>query len=79
MKNGLRGTYHSVSTKHLQGYLNEFAWRYNHRDDRSAMFLTLVLRSAQNHEALRSERFTKERRRRREREYYGYESDDEFK
>jgi transposase len=31
-KNGIRGAYHSVSTKWLQGYLNEYAWRYNHRD-----------------------------------------------
>ena len=34
VKNGIRGTYHSVSKKWLQGYLNEYAWRYNHRDDR---------------------------------------------
>ena len=33
LKNGLRGTYHSVSRKWLRGYLNEYAWRYNHRDD----------------------------------------------
>jgi hypothetical protein len=31
MKNGIRGNYHAVSPKWLQGYLNEFAWRYNHR------------------------------------------------
>jgi hypothetical protein len=31
----------------LQGYLNEFAWRYNHRDDGHAMFLTVLLRAAQ--------------------------------
>ena len=31
MKNGIRGNYHSVSVKWLQGYLNEYAWRYNHR------------------------------------------------
>jgi transposase-like protein len=31
-KNGIRGAYHSVSRKWLQGYLNEYAWRYNHRD-----------------------------------------------
>jgi len=30
-KNGLRGVYHAVSAKHLQGYLNEYAWRYNRR------------------------------------------------
>lgn len=52
VKNGIRGVYHSVSAKHLQGYLNEYAWRYNHRDDGSAMFLTLIMRSAQESRSL---------------------------
>lgn len=46
VKNGIRGVYHSVSGKHLQGYLNEYVWRYNHRDDDAAMFLGLLLRAA---------------------------------
>lgn len=46
VKNGIRGVYHAVSAKHLQGYLNEYVWRYNRRDDGQAMFLTLILRSA---------------------------------
>lgn len=46
VKNGIKGVYHSVSPKYLQGYLNEYAWRYNHRDDGRAMFWTLLLRSA---------------------------------
>ena len=46
VKNGIRGVYHSVSGKHLQGYLNEYVWRYNHRDDDAAMFLQLILRAA---------------------------------
>jgi transposase-like protein len=45
VKNGIRGSYHSVSKKWLQGYLNEYAWRYNHRDDEASMFKTLLLRS----------------------------------
>ncbi|HEY5295648.1 MAG TPA: IS1595 family transposase [Gaiellaceae bacterium] len=45
-KNGIRGVYHSVSKKWLQGYLNEYAWRYNHRDDREAMFRLLLNRAA---------------------------------
>lgn len=45
-KNGIRGVYHAVSAKHLQGYLNEYAWRYNHRSDERAQFETLLLRSA---------------------------------
>jgi transposase-like protein len=44
-KNGIRGTYHSVSKKWLQGYLNEYAWRYNHRDDNEAMFRLLLKRA----------------------------------
>jgi hypothetical protein len=46
VKNGIRGVYHRVSSKHLQGYLNEYVWRYNHRDDDAAMFLGLLLRAA---------------------------------
>lgn len=46
VKRGIAGTHHAVSAKWLQGYLNEYAWRYNHRDDGQAMFLTLLLRSA---------------------------------
>ena len=30
-KNGIRGVYHSVSTKYLQTYLNEYAFRFNRR------------------------------------------------
>ena len=46
VKNGIAGNYHGVSEKWLQGYLNEFTWRYNHRDDDRAMFKTLLLRAA---------------------------------
>jgi transposase len=45
VKNGIRGTYHSVSRKWLQGYLNEYAWRYNRRDDRHSMFESLLFRA----------------------------------
>ena len=38
--------HHAVSPKWLQGYLNEYVWRYNHRDDGRAMFLSLILRAA---------------------------------
>ena len=31
LKRGISGNYHSVSPKWLQGYLNEFVWRYNQR------------------------------------------------
>lgn len=46
VKRGINGVFHSVSAKHLQGYLNEYAWRYNHRDDGQAKFQTLLLRAA---------------------------------
>jgi transposase-like protein len=46
VKNGIRGVYHSVSPKWLQSYLNEYVWRYNHRDDPRAMFERLLLRAA---------------------------------
>ncbi len=45
-KNGVRGVYHSVSPKWLQGYLNEYTWRYNRRDSGRAMFLDLIEASA---------------------------------
>jgi len=45
-KNGIRGTYHAVSSEWLQGYLNEYAWRYNHRSDERAQFQSLLLRAA---------------------------------
>ncbi len=40
-KNGVRGVYHAVSTKWLQSYLDEYAWRYNRRDGRS-MFHEMI-------------------------------------
>jgi transposase len=42
VKSGLRGSYHSVSRKWLQGYLNEYAWRYNRRDTGESMFHDLL-------------------------------------
>jgi transposase-like protein len=46
VKNAIRGVYHGVSDQWLQGYLNEYCWRYSHRHDRRAMFLSLLERSA---------------------------------
>ncbi|MFC2024103.1 IS1595 family transposase [Chloroflexota bacterium] len=45
VKRGIGGVYHAVSAKHLQGYLNEYSWRYNHRNGGRAMFETLLLRA----------------------------------
>jgi transposase len=44
VKRGIGGVYHAVSSKHLQGYLNEYSWRYNHRNEGRVMFETLLLR-----------------------------------
>ena len=39
LKRGIGGVYHSVSTQHLQSYLDEYAFRYNNRDrDGRGMF-----------------------------------------
>ncbi|PYQ70825.1 MAG: IS1595 family transposase, partial [Acidobacteria bacterium] len=45
VKRGIGGVYHSVSRKHLQGYLNEYAWRYNMRHEARGRFQLLLLRA----------------------------------
>lgn len=35
LKRGIYGQYHKVSVKHLQAYLNEFTFKYNHKHNRS--------------------------------------------
>ena len=37
-KRGLVGMYHHVSTKYLQEYLDEFAFRYSHRHEKGRLF-----------------------------------------
>jgi transposase len=48
VKRGIGGTYHAVSTKHLQSYLDEYAFRYNNRDaiglGMTGAFLAAVVR-----------------------------------
>ena len=44
-KRGLVGMYHHVSTKYLQEYLDEFAFRYSHRHEKGRL-LNLVLASS---------------------------------
>jgi transposase len=46
LKNGIKATHHGVSAKWLQGYCNEYAWRWNRRDNGHAMFLALLDESA---------------------------------
>lgn len=44
LQNGIRGVYHSVSKKYLQTYLNEYSFRYNHRDCGNLIFLAILAR-----------------------------------
>jgi transposase len=43
-KNGIRGVYHSVSTRYLQNYLDEFTFRYNRRNSAEPMFWAMLER-----------------------------------
>ena len=40
----VNGVYHSVSPKYLQSYVNEYSFRYNHRNDEKPMFQTFLSR-----------------------------------
>jgi transposase-like protein len=42
LKRGISGVYHAVSTEYLQSYLNEYTFRYNHREDIAPMFNTML-------------------------------------
>jgi transposase-like protein len=42
VKRSIDGTHHSVSRKYLQNYVNEFAYRYNHRLSEVALFELLA-------------------------------------
>ena len=44
LKNGIRGTHRMVGRDYLQSYVNEYTFRYNHRDDVQPMFTTIVER-----------------------------------
>jgi transposase len=45
-KTDVRGTHHSISTRWLGSYINEWVWKWNHRDDDEAMFRQLLSRAA---------------------------------
>ena len=45
-KRGLSGVYHAVSTKYLQGYIDEYVFRYNHRFDDVPMFWAFLAQVA---------------------------------
>lgn len=44
VKTGIRGVYHSVSTKYLQTYLDEFTFRYNRRHEGNQQFNAILER-----------------------------------
>jgi len=46
LKRSVNGTYHAVSKKHLQTYVDEFAWRYNQRASSVPLFELLMRRMA---------------------------------
>lgn len=45
LKRSINGTYHFVSPKYLQIYVNEFAYRYNHREDKKPLFFQIILQA----------------------------------
>jgi transposase len=46
LKNAIRGVHHGVSEQWLQGYLNEYTWRWNNRGERNTMFRDLLTAAA---------------------------------
>lgn len=44
IKTGIRGVYHSVSTKYLQSYLDEYSFRYNRRHEGNQQFNAILER-----------------------------------
>lgn len=52
LKRGITGVYRHVSREYLQDYVNEYSWRYNHRNNQGKMF-ELLLRRVVEVKALR--------------------------
>jgi len=49
IKRSIHGTYHSVSPKHLQSYVDEFSFQYNNRFSEMSLFETLLSRLCGQH------------------------------
>ncbi len=50
IKRGLGGVYHSVSQKYLQSYLDEYAFRYNRRDQGNLIFKSVLAKVSERAE-----------------------------
>ncbi len=48
LKSWLRGIHHHCSDEYLQGYLNEYHFRYNRRNSEGVLFNTLIKRMVEN-------------------------------
>ncbi len=46
VKRSIKGTYHAVSPKHLQSYLDEFSYRFDLRNLQASLFYPMILRAA---------------------------------
>jgi len=46
LKRSINGTYHAVSPKYLQSYVDEFSFRYSHRDSEFHIFPSLISKAA---------------------------------
>ena len=42
LKRSIDGSYHHVTTRHLEKYVDEYAFRYSHRNDEQNMFWTMM-------------------------------------
>lgn len=47
LKRSINGTYHFVSPKYLQSYVNEFSFRYNRRNDKNPIFFSIIPKVSQ--------------------------------
>ena len=48
MKGWLRGIHHHCSSERMQGYLDEYHFRYNRRNNMETIFDTLLKRMVRN-------------------------------
>ena len=48
LKRSIDGTYHHVTAEHLQGYVDEYSFRYSHRKDEKPMFWSMLEQVVKN-------------------------------